>query len=358
MSDLKLYKRGPYWLVRGSVRLPGRDTSVQVYESTGTSNRQEAERYRDTLRKRILENDALGGHGITFADCALIYLSRGGEKRFMRPILERFGEMRIRDITPSDVAMFAAEAYPKLNVSSLRRQFYTPLNAALRAGCEAHHIPVVKFPGPRLPKREAVEHAPEDWFAAFFAAAHFRIAAVVLFLTTTGTRVSEACRLTVGDCVLTGDRPVARLRRTKSGQPRVVPLTGVLVQAMEALVQRGGLTQADRVFGYANRWCVNTAIRRICARAGIRYYSSHKLGRHAFAARLLANGRTLKEVAEAGGWASISLVSNVYGHLEHRAVERAVLDAGQGVDSAAIGAISVQLENPQKTISQRKSKKP
>lgn len=356
--SLRLVRRGPYWYVRGTVRLPGRDRSTAVYESAGTGDRRQAEQYRDTLLRRLIDDDALGDYALTFAECAVVYLSRGGEKRFLRPILERFGECRLRDIRPADVANFAAERYGRLAPSSLKRFFYTPLNAALRAGCEAHNLPAVHFQPPRLPPREAVEHAPDAWFPQFFAAANFRIAAMVLFLTTTGTRVSEACRLTVGDCTLTGERPAAKLRRTKSGKPRVVPLTGALVRAMEGLVAQGGLTAGDRVFGYASRWSVNQAIERVCQRAGLPYYSSHKLGRHAFAARLLAKGGTLKEVMEAGGWASINMVSDVYGHLEQRAIDAAVLEAAQGISPSEIGAKSVQSPKGEKTLRRQTGKKP
>ncbi len=49
----------------------------------------------------------------------------------------------------------------------------------------------------------------------------------------------------------------------------------------------------------------------------------------AFAARLLRQGRTLKEVQEAGGWspASMPMVAETYAHLEKSAVDAAVREA-------------------------------
>jgi len=95
---------------------------------------------------------------------------------------------------------------------------------------------------------------------------------IVLFMTTTGARVSEAYRLTVGD-VDTGTLK-ALLRKTKNGKPRMVPLAGVLARGIERLIVSENLKPEDSVFGYAARWSVNQAIERVCAKASIRSYSS------------------------------------------------------------------------------------
>jgi site-specific recombinase XerD len=57
--------------------------------------------------------------------------------------------------------------------------------------------------------------------------------------------------------------------------------------------------------------------------------TSHKIGRHAFAARLLRQGKTLKEVQEAGGWSkkSYRLLAEIYGQLEQSAVDASVRSA-------------------------------
>ena len=75
----------------------------------------------------------------------------------------------------------------------------------------------------------------------------------------------------------------------------------------------------------------SAAIERVCRKAGLPYLSSHKVGRHAFAARLLAQGQSLKLVQDAGGWATIQVVSEIYGHLEQQAIDDAVRGAGAGL---------------------------
>lgn len=84
---------------------------IRVRESTGFTRRRDAETYRDKLRQKVIDREIHGaGYGLTFADCVVIYLEKGGEKRFMSPILERFGRERVRDITADKVSAFALSA--------------------------------------------------------------------------------------------------------------------------------------------------------------------------------------------------------------------------------------------------------
>jgi len=277
MSDLKLTLRDGIWQVTGTVKIPGRAQGVRVRQSTGTARLRDAETYRDKIRQEVIEQETHGpGFSLTFAEAVLIYLEKGGEKRFMAPILEHFGMMRVRDITADKVTTFALERYGHLTPAGIKRQFYTPLNAALRKGTKAHNLAPISFEAPKV-ERKTVEYAPRGWFREFFRAAHFRIAAAVFFMTTTGARVSEMCNLTIGDTMFDHERgPRALLRKTKNGKARVVVLDPLLCRIMEQLIAADGETDPDTsVFGYAARWSVNQAIERVCITAGIKYYSSH-----------------------------------------------------------------------------------
>lgn len=340
MSDLVLRIRNGIWQVTGTLKVPGREKGVRVRESTGTARLKDAEAYRDNLRKELVDRETLGpAYTLTFADCVVIYLEKGGERRYMKPILERFGALRLRDITANHVSDFAIQQYGHMTKASVKRYFYTPFNAALRKGCEANKIPVTKFEGPKIKKgdRAVVDPAPVEWFPQFMRAAFFRLASAALFITMTGARVQEMCNVTPRDCFLYGKRPHALLRKTKNGQPRVVVLDEILVRAIEALIREERLKPDDRVFGYSQRWSFNQAVERVCRKAGIQYYSSHKLGRHAFSARILAEGGSLKQVQEAGGWSSYQIVADIYGHLEHKAVDQIVLDRGSQVSQLLSG---------------------
>jgi hypothetical protein len=77
----------------------------------------------------------------------------------------------------------------------------------------------------------------------------------------------------------------------------------------------------------------------------IDYYTSHRVGRHAFAARLLAEGKSLRFVMEAGGWATIQIVAETYGHLERSYVDDALRETGDCLITK-LGSAPFLLEKP------------
>ena len=76
-------------------------------------------------------------------------------------------------------------------------------------------------------------------------------------------------------------------------------------------------------FGYASRFSLTRILKRACKRANVTYFSPHRAGRHAFAARFLADGHSLKALMEGGGWKTLNAVA-VYSHLERSQVDRAM----------------------------------
>ena len=153
---------------------------------------------------------------------------------------------------------------------------------------------------------------------------------MLLFLTLTGARVSQDCDLTWAD--IDWEREQALLRHTKNGS-----LCDLAPPAMDAIsfLRLPNCNPAERVFGYAYRRSVNKAIERACLKAKAPYLSSHRIGRHAFAARLLREGHSLKLVQEAGGWKVARMVSDHYGHLERTQVSAAVKAAGTNLTQKA-----------------------
>ena len=344
---LKLWKRGKVYYLKGTIR------GQRYYESARTSSKPHAEAQRVKREREILDAEFLGEARTTlFAQAAAVYMEKGGERRFLPPLIERWGKWRLAQITPAVVSAYATQRYPDAKASTVRRHIYVPLNAVMKCANENLSAPLVVFRGPKVKRKMITDYADDRWLEAFFAHAHFRIAATVLFLTLTAARVTEACRLEPNDVLLDGGEAI--LRMTKNGKPRRVPLSPVLVDALSTAIKEcakvtgelwvgrkridgklvGGVKVEDatlRVFGYAERYEVGQAISRVCKRAGIKRLTSHQVGRHAFAARLLAQGKSLKLVQEAGGWSQIQVVSESYGHLEKQAIDDAVRDAGATV---------------------------
>ncbi len=312
---LKLTQRGKAYYITGTLR--GR----RYRESTGTNSRPHAEALLAKRQSEILDRDVFGEKRTAlFAEAVLMYVDGGGEARFLEPLLQRWGGWRIQDITASEVAQAARDIYPNRTAATLDRQLYTPLNAVLRKAAKAGLAEFKVFDRPKV-KRKPVTIPDESWLWAFLPHANVNLAAIVLFMSFTAARVAEACRLKWPDIDFA--RKKALLGVTKNGKPREVALAPIVIDALLKLKRGEG-----SVFGYAARWSVNQAIERACRRAGLPYYSSHKIGRHSFAARLLRAGHSTRLVQVAGGWSTIGIVAEHYGHLEQTEVDRAVASVG------------------------------
>lgn len=315
---LKLIKRAdsPHWQITGCVR------GVRVRESTGTDSRAHAEVILAKRQQEVLDGLVYGPDRVTIlAEAVVSYIESGRNEKYLRPIVDHFGAWRICDISQTEVTRLAQKMFPNRSPATINRHLYTPLvavlNHAKRSGM-VRSVPTLTRPKER---QKPTVYANDEWLVQFLAQSMPKpLRAIVLFMSFTGSRVTEACNLEWSD--IDWDTGRALLRTTKNGTSRQVALAELVLEELRGLRKPSG-----RVFGYSSRYSVNQAIERVCKRSGLPYLSSHKVGRHAFAARLLKNGHSLKLVAEAGGWKSIQLASRTYGHLEHSQVDSAVTAA-------------------------------
>lgn len=310
---LKLTRRGK----KGIFQISGTLLGERVRESTLTSSEEHAQVKLADRQKEILDRYAWGEERTaTFAEAAVLYLNKGGESRFLDPLLDEFGMTRLADMTDSKIATFAAKRYPNAGPQGINRQVYTPIIAVFRAGARATPplCAMPKFQRPKRPKRKKVPHVRDDYLATIRPGCSERLWAALMLITFTAARASEACRLVDED--VEWEAGYATLQETKNGETRRVKLPMMVIEAMTPLKGTKGA-----LFGFKTRHSLNQALERAARRTGLPYLSSHKVGRHTFAARHLRNGRTLKEVAEMGGWKSIPLVAETYGHLERSHVD-------------------------------------
>jgi site-specific recombinase XerD len=98
----------------------------------------------------------------------------------------------------------------------------------------------------------------------------------------------------------------------------------VTLDALDAILPNSG-----RVWPWTSPQGFRRALQAACGRAGLQYLAPHKVGRHAFAARLLKAGYDIKMVKEAGRWKKLQVVDDSYGHLEQRAAHQAMLQVAQ-----------------------------
>jgi integrase len=311
---LKLYrdKKSPYWYVRGTIA--GR----RICESTKTTDRGRAEAYRrkrdgelfDALRLRI-ESPA------TWSQAVDVYLDRGGESRFLLPITDRWKGKSLSEITQQEVDRVARELYPEAKAATLVRQVYGPVVSVLRAarhsGLPGAFVPL--FHKPKI-KRAPVAYASDGYLQQLLDQCSPGLAAAILLMTFTGLRTGEVLRLTEEDFRV---RPGwVNVQRTKTGKPALIPLPD-------------GWEWPKGGWGYKTSQGFNKALRLAAGRAGLNYLSGHKIGRHAFAARLLAAGYNLKVVKEAGRWESMKILEETYAHLEMSTVHDAMRAVSKGL---------------------------
>lgn len=323
---LKRYpEKSPYWYVRGT------EAGISIFESTGTVERKEAEAYRKKRRRELYASGALGEQQPkTFADAMSAYLLHGGEERFLDPLLEHFKEKPLTEIGQSEIDQCAHSLYSGRKASTLNRQVYGPMIAVMRHAAKPS---VFGSPMPAVQMLKA-EKVPPVWttdayIRALVALCKPRLAAFVMVMTTTGLRASEMLRQEPADYALR--EGWVHIGKTKIGEPAFVPLAPLVWQSVMAIMPKEG-----RVFGYTTVQGVNKAL-RAATHEKLPYYSTHKIGRHTFAARLFSDGADIKAVKEAGRWKKLATVDEIYGHLEKRQTHDMMISAG-------IRAFSVELK--------------
>jgi integrase len=329
----------PFWFARGTVpaRQPdGTIQNVRIERSTRCKSKRAAAQVAEDFARYYYE---LAHHPKptptkTFAGAALTYIqSHGGESdRFITKLIEHFGETPIDEIDQAAVAKAASELYPNGSASTHVRAVFAPTTTILRlSGVNPN------FKRPRIQKAPVIV-PPEDWFDAVLPHCPPKLAALLITLTLRGRRVTEL--LDLREDAIDYETGVAVIRRTKTGDPIQVTIPEAALELLKQERPKGFTGRYSRsVFGYVSRSNVYRALAQACERAGILvtdkngkkiggYYGSHAIGRHAFASRLLAGGKSVKFVAEAGRWKSPRLVLDTYGHLEHQDVDKAVDEVG------------------------------
>lgn len=261
----------------------------------------------------------------TFAEAAQSYMHHGGEGRYLKRIVAYFGDRTLGTIFPFDIREMAMSLYPDHSGATRNRQALAPARAVMihayeRGWCNLLRLRRFKEEAPRRKKP-----ASQAWLHAFARQCHRdgleHLACLVIFMATTGARVSEAINLRWREVDLA--QRSALLVKTKTERNSARTLTDEMVTRLSQLQQ--GTGSEERVFRYACRQSVNARIRAVCQRAGISYKSSHACGRHSFATNALDLGLDIKTVMHTGRWRSSAVFLGVYVH-PHKNASRIVAD--------------------------------
>ena len=319
------------WQIKGTCPYTGEYLRI----GTRTCDRRVAEdRLRILLeerRERALKGDKKVEHN--FAAGVLEYLAKGGEERYIRPLLEHFAKVPLRAIKDADLSAYCAAVYPDAKPATLIRHVYGPMQWVMNAAARAELCEPRTFTKPKIQRKPAKYARTDDWLQMVLAhgCTTRPQRCALLFMSFSGARASEVVAVLVRD--YNPQTGYVALGRTKNGKERIVPLPPFVNEALRELVAVAR-DPSEPLFGYASRYSLNRILKRACDRAGVEYLSPHKAGRHTFAARLLRSGASLKELQQAGGWDDLGVVARSYAHLERSMVEARIRDVPTTVDLA------------------------
>lgn len=309
----------------GILQIRGTIHGTGVCKSTGTRDAAIADAMRVKLEAEMLNESVHGKRSVTtFAECVEHYLKArkiNSAMRYLTQIVSDIGDRKTSELTAAAIRAYALERYPDAKNSTRNTNVLMPIRAVLRHASlfDMCNVPAIQS---FEDDTSVVGAAPDAWIQDFVARCqNRRLKAYVVLTTTTACRCIDACRLRTEDIDYAAG--TALVRETKNGKSRVVTVAPAVAEILKSFDHAANGT----VFGWRNAQAVNMALEHECKRLGVKYYSTHKLGRHAFAERFLNAGWTLAEVASEGGWDDISVLSKRYGHLEKSRLAAKVRDS-------------------------------
>lgn len=175
--------------------------------------------------------------GRTFADAVASHVENGGEPRYLGRIVAYFDDRTLSEIYPFDIKEMAKAFYPERSNATLNRQALAPARAVMIHAHERGWCGYTRLRRFRedTPKRR--EPASPKWLHTFtrqcMQDGHARLAALVLFMATSGARVTEAINLRWGEVDLRQRN--ALLLKTKTDRNSLCTLTGEVAERLMEL---------------------------------------------------------------------------------------------------------------------------
>lgn len=353
---LKLVKGrhgSPYWYIRGSVR------GIRVDESTGLVDRGRAEEVRIRREAEVLDQSIHGDSAVrTFAEAAISYQQAVAPDPLLAPILKHFGEKTlVARVGQAEIEIAARKLYPAASAATQNRKVYTPISAVLHHAAKKRWCPKPVISRPKGHDKERVRWITYEEAERLIAAAAPHLRPLVVFLLSTGARLSEALYLDWSDVDLSRAHVSLRpteLRGIKTDEARGVPLPPRAVAELanlpwdrEGAVFRrpaGKIRKTGRVWlPYESRdgeggGQVKTAWSGMLKRAGISDFTPHDC-RHTWATWHYMANRDISALMALGGWKTPAMVFR-YTHINaaHLAPSQARiwgLDGKPGADHVA-----------------------
>ena len=318
--------------------------------------------------------------GATFADAAAEFLRYAEHDRALKPstlrgyrsilnayLLPAFGDLRVEDITSSDIEVWRsqlssarygindedrARCDPRSLSNSSKNRIVILFHGVFARACKVYGLPVNPVASvEHHPVRNAGDidvFSPEEVWALVRAAASDRDGAIFLTAAFTGLRRGELIALHWRDVDFAGS--VLRVRASyaagaltapKSGKVRAVPLAPEVAQVLAQLSHRELFMDADDLVfpGELGDYLDGSALRRrytaALKRAGLRQLRFHDL-RHTFGTRMIAKA-DIRRVQEWMGHADIQTTMRYLHYAPREEDARLVAEAFRMEDASGVG---------------------
>lgn len=245
----------PNWTIRGTY------LGISVDRSAKTSKRSVAATELTKLEKAIERGEyppkPVERAPATFLSAAVAYMKAGRSRRYVKKLIEYFGETPLDQIDQSAINEAAAAIYPNFAPSARNRAVYTPVSAIL------HHAGIditVKRPKGYKGKAKTLFLLPPDAFAIIKAAESVdaEMARLLTFLLYTGCRIGEALALK-WERVDLGQR-MAYIELSKNDDPRSVLLTPHLCALLKPHKRASGKVFRFHQGGHRNFLFLNAKV--------------------------------------------------------------------------------------------------
>jgi integrase len=322
---LSIRKRGPFWHVRGSVRV-GQEMRVVKEHSTGCDRKEDAEAYRSRLegelRHELLHGATGLAHQTTIADAGLAYINRpGGVKAYDLWRLDQLNTL-IGDYSLARASEAWSE-FKRARCAGLAPATVERFRAVLQAAIN-FAASELQMTAPKLRRTERISNKrmrflSSDEAARLIASYAPHVAPIALTLCWQGLRIGEALRLDWRHVSWAAN--ALFIADTKSGEPRTVSMHRTVRTALHrcwvaadspkegrVFLNRFGRPYADpRAYKLPGGSPIRQAHQTACKRAGITDFRVHDW-RHHWACQCVMAGIDLETIRQEGGWKSLRMV--------------------------------------------------
>jgi len=327
---MSVYKRGEIYWVRFQVDVE------EIRRSAHTGDKRTAEKFERELREDVGRLRRGGRARRTwrqmmgeFVSQHLPSLKEGAQLRYIQSIGKMepfFGDKHIDSITRQDIARFIASRRREVSDSTIRRDLACMSSAYERAiGWDWIDVNPIKL----IDKRNVRDAPPRtrylthEEFGALVDAASDYVKPMIMFAAHTGLRREEQFSLTWDR--VNWQRGEVLIPVTKTGTPRVVPLTAFEGAALEVLRKMPRHISSPYVFCKpdGSRYLkVQGGIEGAIRRAGLPDTRWHDL-RRTCGCWLLQSGVDIFTVSRWLGHKSVSQTEKAYAFLDTDALHRA-----------------------------------